>query len=910
MFEPADDRTDVDRVRPGRESDAPSEDLFALPVETVLSRLDVNADIGLASAEAEERLRRFGPNALDDSGRRTAAIDILLRQFASPIVWLLIAAAAVSSMIGDWMETAAIGVVIAINTAIGFGTEIRAVRSMEALRRLGGRTARLLRDGDVRAVSAEALVPGDIVLLEAGDAVPADLRIVRSANLAADESTLTGESAPVDKEVDPVEQTAALADRASMLYRGAAVTRGAATAVVAATGPRTEIGRISKLVETASGDQSPLERGLTRLSQRLLWATLAFAALIAIVGVVGGRDIALMMEAGIALAVAAIPEGLPIVATLVLARGMLRMARQNALVERLSAVETLGATTVILTDKTGTLTENRMSVDLARTSAGTFEFSTERGLLRDGAPITLSDAPTVRDVLISGALCTNATLASDTGEATGDPTEVALLRAASCAGIDISALAHAQPKLVEDPFESATKRMATTHRTPDGDVTVFVKGAPEAVLPLCVSYRTDGRDATLPDAAKEEWLSHAESAAADGFRMLALASKSAANPSAIGETYENLVFLGLVALRDPPRQDVRASIEACHRAGVDVVMVTGDHIATARNIADAVGLADLSSPALAGREVGDRIEVGDAKTLARVSVFARVSPEQKLDLIQLHQRRGEVVAMTGDGVNDAPALRQADIGIAMGKRGTQVAKDAADVVLTDDAFSTIATAIRQGRIIFANIRRFVIYLLSCNLSEIMIVGGAILAGLPLPLLPLQILFLNLVTDVFPAFALGLDEGDDNVLARPPRDPKENILARRHWLLVIAYGTAITTAVLAAMTIARATLSLPPAEVVTISFLTLALAQIWHVFAMRDLKQPPWRNTVVRNRYIWMAIGLCLILIGAAVFVPVLALPLALVEPSAEGWMLALSASVAPLLIVELASFVLRRRLVA
>jgi len=879
----------------------------ALPVEAALAWLEVDPAVGLSATAAAERLMRYGPNRLRPP-KTTSTLTIFLRQLRSPVVWLLLGAAAVSAGLSDWLEAAAIGVVLAVNTGVGFATELRAVRSMEALRGLGARTARLLRDGRVSEAPADALTPGDIVLLEAGDAVPADLRLLRAANLAADESMLTGEAVPVDKQTAPVAADAPIGDRTSMLFKGASITRGSAAAVVVGTGLQTELGRISALVEQVEDEQTPLERRLEQLTNRLIWATIGLAALVIAVGAASGRDLALMAEAGIALAVAAIPEGLPIVATLILARGMLRMARRNALVERLSAVETLGAATVILTDKTGTLTENRMTVERVLTPAGAYDLAAGAGVTRAGAPITLADAPDLEEALLAGALCTNATLAPDSDEATGDPTETALLLAARRAGLDVHAVARLHDRLAEEAFDSTAKRMATTHRRPAGDAVILVKGAPEAVLPLAVARRGPDGDAPLSEDARADWLRQAEAAAAEGRRTLALATRTIADGAPEGDVYRDLVFLGLAILHDPPRPDVRPAIEACRRAGIDVVMATGDHIATARSIAEAVGLAPPGAPALGGRQIGaaGTDDPARAAALAATPVFARVSPEQKLDLIRLHQDRGQIVAMTGDGVNDAPALRQADIGIAMGRRGTQVARDAADIVLTDDAFPTIVTAIREGRVIFGNIRRFALYLLSCNLSEIMIVGGAVLAGLPLPLTPLQILFLNLVTDVFPAFALGLGEGDEDVLARRPRDPKEGVLARRHWLLILAYGALITAATLAAMQLSGHMLGLAHEETTTVAFLTLALAQLWHVFNMRDLRRPVWRSGVVRNRYVWLAIGFCLLLLAAALYLPILALPLGAAPLALPALTLALGASLAPVLTVECATAIARR----
>jgi Ca2+-transporting ATPase len=882
---------------------APATGFHALGAEDVLARLDADPASGLSEAEAAQRLKLYGPNLMRVK-KPVGAWRIVINQFESAVVLLLAAAAGLSAAFGEWPQAFAIAVVLAINSAIGFFTEIRAVRSMEALRELGAREARIRRSGTARFVPASHLVPGDIVLLDGGDLVPADLRIVNAANLACDESTLTGESLAVDKQVAPVADETPMPERISMAYKGTAVTRGSAEAVVTATGLATELGRITALVEEAEQDRSPLEKQLERLSRQLIWVTLVLASLITVAGIVTGNELLLMVEAGIALAVAAIPEGLPIVATLTLARGMLRMARKNALVERLSAVETLGATTVILTDKTGTLTENRMRLDQLLLAGGEVVVNHTGGrFLRDDQRIDPDTDPALRRALEIGVLCTNATLggaAPDISEDsdTGDPTEIALLRAGQLAGLTRTGLTARYPELAEIAFDSAAKRMATIHQDGDGFL-IVAKGAPETVLPACENVLTGEAVDVLGKAERDGWLSAAETLAARGLRMLALAFKQ--TESAGAPVYHDLTLAGLAAIHDPPRSDIREAIQACRDAGITVIMVTGDHIGTAKSVSEAIGLSERGASAKAGHELAP-MTGADAETggeLRRTIIFARVTPEQKLDLIRLHQQAGEVVAMTGDGVNDAPALRQADIGVAMGLRGTQVAREAADIVLRDDAFSTIVTAIREGRVIFANIRRFATYLLSCNLAEVLIVGLAVLAGLPLPLLPLQILFLNLVTDVFPAFALGLGEGDENVLKRPPRNPAEGLLTRRQWRAIVFFGALITAATLGALLIALTVLGLEGPEAVTISFLTLAFAQLWHVFNMRSTTAPLWRNDVVRNPYVWGALALCVGLLAAATYFSPLAAVLQIIAPGPAAWLLILVMSAAPVVVSEI-----------
>jgi Ca2+-transporting ATPase len=630
---------------------------------------------------------------------------------------------------------------------------------------------------------------------------------------------------------------------------------------------------------------------------------------VAAVGIAAGRGVLLMIDTGVALAVAAVPEGLPIVATLALARGMLRMARRHAIVNRLSAVETLGATTVICTDKTGTLTENRLVVERFVVAEGQVAFDPDALVpfrwAGNGREVPAES--TLGELLETGALCSNASLEAN-GDAAGDPLETAFLRAAGAAGIRRAALLQAWPEVREVAFDRTTKMMATIHTRQDGQVAVMVKGAPEEVI--AVSARVAGPDGEhrLDDRGRKQWQERGRSLAADGLRVVALARArfgpgdaraaelAAPDGSPSHGTYADLTLLGLAGFLDPPRRDIAAAIDACRRAGMRVVMVSGDHPATAAYVARQVGLL---GDAVQGQEAvvtGANFEAKTIDELVRADVFARVTPEQKLALIEIHQGRGDVVAMTGDGVNDAPALKKADIGIAMGRRGTRVAQQAADMVLTDDAFGTIVMAVQEGRIIFSNIRRFVLYLLSCNLSEVLIVGLAATGNLPLPILPLQILFLNLVTDVFPALALGAGSGDPSVMHVPPRDPAEPILARRHWRAIGIYGGLITLAVLAAFAIARGQLGLTGSDAVTISFLTLALAQLWHVFDMRLPESGVLKNDVTANPWVWAALALCLGLVAASVGFSPLASVLGLGPLTRTGLGVVLAASATPTLI--------------
>ena len=647
---------------------------YALSPNDALALLDVAAATGLSDEEVMRRAQTYGSNAIV-ARRRTSAFVVLTHQFQSPVVYLLAAAAALAFYFGEMEQGSAIAAVLAVNALIGFLTELKAARSIEALRGLGSRSARVRRNGHTRLIPADEMIPGDIVLVEAGDLVAADLRLVEASNIGADESTLTGESVAVEKSTLPVAIDARLAERSSMLFKGTTVTRGSGVGVVTATGLQTEIGRVSQLVEDAEPGSSPLEKKLARLSGQLVWATIILTTLIAAIGITTGENAFLIVEAAIALAVAAIPEGLPIVATLVLARGMWRMARQNALIERLSAVETLGATTIILTDKTGTLTENRMTVRRFWVPSGEIEIG-KVTIQPNGTtaelPASNNDLQLAR-LLEIAVLCNDATLSSKEEESSGDPMELALLRASHLAGLERHALLQTSPIVQKHAFDTATKMMATVHQRADG-VLIAVKGAPEAVLTAATRVVTDGVDASMDDETRAKWLERVDQLGHHGLRVLACAMKTSTLANAA--PYDDITFLGLIALEDPARADVPHAIQACQEAGIRVVMVTGDHAVTARSIGRAIGLGQAGATVVEGRHLGQLTDGRDGE-LFKVGIFARVSPAEKLELVRAYQSAGEIVAMTGDGVNDAPALRQADIGVAMGMRGTDVAREAA-----------------------------------------------------------------------------------------------------------------------------------------------------------------------------------------------------------------------------------------
>ena len=903
-------------------------------IQVLEKRLNVNLETGLSKDEVESRQLKFGLNKLREIEPRSLGV-IFLNQIKSFVVLLLFAACIVSFSFGEVLQGSAIFIVVVINTLIGFFTEWRAIRSMEALRELGEVSTTVRRSGKVSVIAAHEMVPGDIVIFEGGDVISADIRLFNASNLQADESVLTGEAIPVSKTIDTLLKDTHLSERDNMLHKGTAITRGSGVGIVVGTGFNTQLGQVAKLVSAAKNKNTPLEKKLANLARQLVYFTLIIVTLIAIAGIVTGREVVLAIEIAVALAVAAIPEGLPIVATIALATGLHKLAKRQALINRLSAVETLGATNVIISDKTGTLTENQMTLSRIELEGQSLVL-TGTGLDTTGdvfnsedeqheTPINNTQA--IDELLKVIVLCNNASLfikAENEPEIIGDPTETALLIAGLKRNIQQAELLQLMPEAREEAFNSESKKMATFHSQHNkSDFFVAVKGAPEAILDVCnyIQIQTDTQGSgekkiqQFNQEQKEQWLKKSSALASQGLRILAVAQKHTENLS--DEPYENLIFLGLIGLVDPPRAGVKEAIGACYTAGIKVVMVTGDHPATALRVGSKLGITQGEiTQQVAEQDISKSSElehdaVVDLRTwkddedlslhpeLLKTRIFARATPRQKQQLIQLHQSKKNIVAMTGDGINDAPALKLADIGIAMGQRGTQVAKEASAMILLDDAFSSIVDAIKQGRVIYNNIQKFVIYLLSCNLSEILIIGLATFLNTPLPLLPLQILFLNLVTDVFPALALGVSPGFNSILEKKPRLPSKHFLSQKKWLLIFLYGAAIAGIVLLSMYIAINILKLSDNQAVTIAFLTLAFTQLWHVFNLREESKRWFKNEITYNSWIWFALILCIVLILSAVYIPIISTVLKIQPPNADSWVLILGMSVTILFIAPL-----------
>ncbi|MBI5245675.1 MAG: cation-translocating P-type ATPase [Elusimicrobia bacterium] len=780
---------------------------------------------GLSAGESAARLARDGPNVLVEAPRRSPAA-IFLGQFSDVLVLILLAAAVVSGLIGDVEDTIVIGVILILNAAIGFIQEYRAENALAALKAMAAPTALARRGGTLVVVPAAALVTGDIVALEAGAVVPADLRLLEAVGLKVNESALTGESVPVEKSVEALDSDVrALGDRRNMAYSGTTVAGGRASGVVAAAGMATEFGRVADLLQKTEEVSTPLQKRLASFGKRLAAVVLGICAIIFAGGVLRGEPMLEMLLTAVSLAVAAVPEALPAVVSISLAMGALKMVRQNALVRRLPAVETLGSVTVICSDKTGTLTLNQMRVE---ESYG-------------------------EDMTLAMALCNDARAQTD-GKIAGDPTEAALLSAALSAGADLAALEKLYPRVAELPFDSERKLMTTFHRHPDGGFISFTKGACEAVLARCA--------APLPGAAQA-----AEKQAGAGLRVLAFAARRWAELPAApthDQTEAELTMLGVAGLMDPPRPSARDSVLTCRSAGVKTVMITGDHPLTAAAIARRLGILEDGGGVMTGAELAELTDEEFAQRVEDVRVYARVAPEQKLRIVTALQKNGEVVAMTGDGVNDAPALRRAEIGVAMGIAGTDAAKEASAMVLLDDDFATIVAAVREGRRLYDNIRRFVKYQLTTNSAELWIIAAAPLFGLPIPLLPIHILWVNLLTDGLPGLALAAEPAEPGVMSRGPRPPNESIFA--HGLGAHAVWVGVLMAALALGTQFYFVFG-ADAQWRTMIFTVLVFTQMGHVMAIRSERESLFSQGVLSNRPLFAAAAGMILLQLVAIYFP-------------------------------------------
>jgi len=830
----------------------------ALSLAQALERLESRPQ-GLTQADAANRLARVGPNELRII-RPVSAWRILVAQLKSVVVLLLAAACGVALGFGDLVDAAAIGAVLVINTLLGFITELRARRAMESLRDLETPRAMVLRDGKTVEVESRTVVPGDVLQLEEGRSVPADARLLSATDLRINEAPLTGESAPVVKQLDPLPPDTPLADRLNTIYKGTTVAAGTGRAVVIATGMETELGRIGRLVEEIEDERTPLERRLDTLGRRLVWLALAIGAVVIAIGAIHGHPIGRLIETGIALAVAAIPEGLPVTATIALAVGVHRMAKRHALVRRLPSVETLGSVTMVCTDKTGTLTAGQMTVQELRiagrqvTIAGA-GYAPDGKLTEQDRELDARDDAQLRLALTIGALANRAEVeqTADGWTVRGDATDAALLVAARKAGLEREVLLREQPEVGMVPFSSERMLMATFHRAGDGSTLALVKGAPGKVIELCTRILEADGEKPLDQDGRARLLESNRELASRGLRVIALASAQVSTTDQSALT--GLSFVGLAGIIDPPADGVQETIRSFNEAGIRTVMITGDQQLTAESIARELGILHQGQEVMSGKDLARVAESDRGARLDRVAAFSRVSPEDKLSIITAYQNAGGIVAMLGDGVNDAAALKKADVGVAMGKRGTDVAKDVAAVVLQDDRFPTIAAAVEEGRVIFDNIRKFVFYLFSCNLAEVLVLLGATAAGGQVVLLPVQILWLNLVTDTFPALALALEPAEPDVMRRPPRDPDEAILSASFLKRIAVYAVLIAAVTLGGYAWALSAEESDPRRAMTVAFMTLAFAQLFHLLNARRKGPALTRRHAFSNRWAFGAVAL-------------------------------------------------------
>jgi P-type Ca2+ transporter type 2C len=872
-----------------------------LTVEESFERLGSGSS-GLSSDEAARRLAEFGPNELQAQGR-ISPWSILLEQFKNVLIIILLLATALSAFLGHGVEAIAITAIVLFAVILGFIQEFRAERAIEALHEMAAPVATVIRDGRDKRVPARDLVPGDLVVLATGDKVPADARLTKAVNLQTVEAALTGESAPVEKHSNPLhEEKLPPADQRNMAFAGTAVTYGRGRALIVATGMSTEFGKIARMLEEVDTAKTPLQKNLDRIGKSLARVAFAVVFVIVVLGLFRGQPFVEMLIFGVALAVAVVPEALPAVVTISLALGVKRMVRRNALIRRLPAVETLGSTSVICSDKTGTLTKDEMTVRRLYVAGQTIEVS-GTGYEPVGTFSTNGSAESLSMLLQAAALASDARVEQRNGAGTwevkGDPTEGALVVAAAKAGLNKLELDAQFSRISEIPFTAETKRMTTLHQAPGG-IVAYAKGAPEVIVQSCVSQLTEAGVVPLDEARRAEVLERARQMAGEALRVLAVAYKPLATAA---DAEKDMTLLGLAGMIDPPRPEAKAAVRKCEEAGIKVVMITGDHPLTAKAVAEELGITK------GGRVVnGSELEAMDQAQLERevesIEVCARVSPAHKLRVVTALQNRGQVVAMTGDGVNDAPALKKADIGIAMGITGTDVSKEASAMTLTDDNFASIVAAVEEGRGIFSNIKKYLMYLLSSNIGEIGLMAGATLAGLPLPLSAVQILYVNLATDGLPALALAVDPPERGLMQRLPRDPRTGIFTRPVVLLMLAGGVWSAIVNLGIFVWALQS-GRPVAEAMTMTFVSLVLIQFFKAYNFRSDRYSVLRQPFA-NKWLNLAIFWELILLGLILYVPLLEMTFGTVALPWWDWLIIIAAAFTVSPVLELTKWIERR----
>ena len=942
-------------ITPGKDANT----WHALHTEEVLSQLGTMADKGLSTAEVQARMEIYGPNQLKEAPP-VSFWQMLWDQFNNFVVIMLIVAAVISAFLGDWVESAAIMAIVILNAALGVIQERRAEQALAALRKLASPDAHVIRDGSRQVIPAHQLVPGDLVILEAGNYIPADVRLMEAINLRIEEAALTGESVPVQKDASlRLEQDIPLGDRKNTAFMGTLVNYGRGKGIVVSTGMYTQIGLIAEMLSSVEQEPTPLQRRLDQLGKTLGIAALAICGMVFVLGWARGYEPLEMFMIAVGLAIAAVPEGLPAVVTISLALGMREMIKRHALIRRLSSVETLGSATVICSDKTGTLTQNEMTVTRLWVDGETFGltgggYSPKGDFLVDGKPVDLKVYPAALTALWVSALNNDASVevsgTSDekqTYRMVGDPTEGALVVAAMKVGADMDDLNRDYPRIQEIPFDSERKRMLTVHDLlephpedispfyDDGKrawKAVLVKGAPDLVLNLCSSYqRMDDQVLLLTEDQRMRILAANDLMTQDALRVLGLAYRIVRDVEGfedLKQLEQELVFVGLIGMIDPPRAEVPPALLKGRQAGIRTVMITGDYPNTARAIAESIGLLEPGHQVLTGPELNKMDDATLQREVAFTGVFARVSPEHKMRIVEALRARDEVVAMTGDGVNDAPAIKRSDIGVAMGITGTDVAKESADMVLTDDNYASIVSAVEQGRIIYANIRKFVFFLLSSNVAEIMIIFLATLAGLPTPLTVIQLLWLNLLTDGAPALALAMEKGDPDVMERPPRPKNEPIINRSMRLGIGIQTITQTGAVLTAFGLGlwwhmssagHAVAGTNPIAILlrydwrgidvqtaeTMAFVTLSLCELFRAYTVRSERTSLFRQGVFSNRFMQYAVGLSVALLLLVVNVPFLQPIFNTHFLSLQEWLVVLGLALIPAVSEEITKAYLR-----
>jgi P-type Ca2+ transporter type 2C len=873
----------------------------ALHADEVLKKLQTPLETGLSGAEAAERLAKFGPNQLAEKPR-PSFFRLVLDQLNSFVVILLVAAAAISAALGEWVDSSAILAIVVLNAILGVVQEKRAEEALAALKKLAAPEAQVLRDGRRISLPAAELVPGDVVFLEAGNYIPADVRLLEAVNLRVEEAALTGESVAVQKNAAlALDKDIPLGDRKNTAFMGTVVSYGRGKGVVVSTGMHTQLGLIATMLQAVEEEETPLQRRLNELGKTLGWACLVVCALVFGVGLLRGEGSPLdLFMIAVSLAIAAVPEGLPAIVTISLALGMREMIHRHALIRRLSSVETLGSATVICSDKTGTLTQNEMTVTRVWVDGHSFDISgqgyaPQGEFTLDGKKIQPSDYPALGTALWVGTLNNDAQIekvengdAMPTYRIVGDPTEGSILVAAAKAGAAYQELNQAYPRRSEIPFDSERKWMLTVHgiQVPSAeDISPFtddsrrewyavaVKGAPDVVLNLCDRVAgIDDHPRALDEVARKNILAANETLTAQALRVLGVAyrlTSQAPSESELHGQEKGLVFVGLIGMIDPARPEVHPALEKARHAGIRTIMITGDYPHTARAIAENIGLLRQGHQVLTGHQLDQLSDEQLMEEVKRTDVFARVSPEHKMRIVDALRANGEIVSMTGDGVNDAPAIKRADIGVAMGITGTDVVKETADMVLTDDNYVSIVSAVEQGRIIYSNIRKFVYYLISCNLGEIMIIFLPTLFGKGSPLTAIQLLWLNLVTDGAPALALGTEKGEPDIMDQPPRDPKEPIINRSMQLGVVMQTVAITAATLAAFFLGADQPLPQPQTAETMAFVTLTISELFRAYTSRSERYLLFKIGLFSNKWMNLAAASSLVLILVVVYVPFL-----------------------------------------